>query len=85
MVYVLGDNALYYKFLNGLGTDILYANTQKAFVWQSVEKGYYESLAYLFNYIKPRPLDVVRGNWLRRFADLPICRLDGLRRIGLRI
>jgi len=25
----------------------------------------------LFHSIKPRPLDVVRGNWLRRFADLP--------------
>ncbi len=49
MVYVLGSKEGYFNFLQGLGTTNLYANNQESFIWESVEKGYYESLAYLLN------------------------------------
>jgi len=49
MVYILGDKEGYFNFLKGLGTTNLYANNQESFIWESVEKGYYESLAYLLN------------------------------------
>jgi len=69
MVYVLGDSTLYYKFLNGLGTNILYTNTQKAFVCQSVEKGFYESLAYLFNKTKIKD-NFNFAEWTKRYSAL---------------